>query len=63
MTYAAKQPPDYLINKHIKKGYKKMLKAYKVNFQYKECNSYGKYYSINGGYFGGTYDLDEIITV
>ena len=32
-----------------------------ATLELKEC-SHGKYYSINGGYFGGTYDLDEIIT-
>lgn len=32
-----------------------------ATLELKECK-FGKYYSINGGYFGGSYDLDEIIT-
>lgn len=31
-----------------------------ATIELKEC-SFGKYYSINGGYFGGSYDLDEVI--
>jgi hypothetical protein len=31
-----------------------------ATIELKEC-SFGKYYSINGSYFGGNYDLDEII--